>query len=195
VAPPVEAHALGAASSPIDASTAGVAAILGHMEIRVGPGLASLKRCNASRILRFRRGQADNRLMVTDQRPVELILARGLMANITTPAFLVDPHGTLVFFNDAAGDLLGLRYEDAGPMDLESWGRRFEPIDDDGRPLAPDELPLAVALNDRRPVHRAFRVRTDVGRDREIEVSAFPIVGNAGMRGAMAIFWNAGADG
>ena len=29
---------------------------------------------------------------------------------------------------------------------------------------------------------------------REIEVSAFPIVGNAGMRGAMAIFWDAGAE-
>jgi PAS domain-containing protein len=96
-------------------------------------------------MLRFRRGQADNRFMVADQRPVELILARGLMANIATPAFLVDADGTLVFFNDGAGDLLGLRYE-------------------------------------------------DTGRSREIEVSAFPIVGNAGMRGAMAIFWDAGAE-
>ena len=42
--------------------------------------------------------------MVIDQRPVELILARGLMANITTSAFLVDSDGTLAFFNDAAGD-------------------------------------------------------------------------------------------
>src|ERR1700710_196159 len=47
--------------------------------------------------------------MATEQRPVELILARGLMSNITTPAFLVDLLGTLVFFNDAAGELLGLR--------------------------------------------------------------------------------------
>jgi PAS domain-containing protein len=96
-------------------------------------------------MLRFRRGQADNRVMVTHQRPVELILARGLMANIATPAFLVDADGTLAFFNDGAGDLLGLRYEDKA-------------------------------------------------QSREIEVSAFPIVGNAGMRGAMAIFWDAGAE-
>jgi PAS domain-containing protein len=130
--------------------------------------------------------------MVTDQRPVELILARGLMANITTPAFLVDADGTLVFFNDGAGDLLGLRYEDTGPMDAETWSTRFEPLGDDGRPLDPGELPLAIALRDRKPAHRAFRVRSAVGRQREIEVSAFPIVGNAGMRGAMAIFWDAG---
>jgi len=146
-------------------------------------------------MLRFRRGQADNQLMVTDQRPVELILARGLMANIATPTFLVDVDGTLVFFNDAAGDLLGLRYEDAGPMDLETWGTRFTPVADDGRPIAPEDLPLAVALREERPVHQAFRVRAAFGDEREIEVSAFPIVGNAGMRGAMAIFWDAGAAG
>jgi PAS domain-containing protein len=165
------------------------------MEIRVGPGTASLKRCNASRILRFRRGQADNRIMVTDQRPVELILARGLMANITTPAFLVDPDGTLVFFNDGAGDLLGLRYEDTGPMDFETWSTRFNPLGEEGRPLRAEELPLAIALRDGRPVHRAFEVRTAQGSTRKIEVSAFPIVGNAGMRGAMAIFWDAGEQG
>ena len=132
--------------------------------------------------------------MVTDQRPVELILARGLMANITTPAFLVDPDGTLVFFNDAAGDLLGLRYEDTGPMDIGTWGTRFTPLGDDGRPLAVEELPLAIALRDLKPVHRAFTVRSATGQQREIEVSAFPIVGNTGMRGAMAIFWDAGAE-
>ena len=129
--------------------------------------------------------------MASDQRPVELILARGLMSNITTPAFLVDVQGTLVFFNDAAGELLGLRYEEAGPMELAQWGTRFMPLSEDGEPLAPDDLPLAVALRERRPVHLAFGVRSAQGDERHIEVSAFPIVGNAGLRGAMAIFWDA----
>ena len=129
-----------------------------------------------------------------DQRPVELILARGLMSNITTPAFLVDAFGTLVFFNDAAGDLLGMRYEEAGPMELEQWGTRFTPLKDDGSPLGLDELPLAVALRDRKPVHLDFSVRSAQGETRHIEVSAFPIEGNAGVRGAMAIFWDAGVQ-
>lgn len=131
--------------------------------------------------------------MATDQQPVELILARGLMSNITTPAFLVDPLGTLVFFNEAAGELLGLRYEEAGQMELAQWATRFAPMACDGRPLDIDELPLTVALRDGRPVHLAFRVRSALGDERKIEASAFPIVGNGGMRGAMAIFWDASA--
>jgi PAS domain S-box-containing protein len=131
--------------------------------------------------------------MATDQRPVELILARGLMSNLTTPAFLVDLDGTLVFFNDAAGELLGLRYDEAGPMDLPEWGTRFIPLGEDGRQIAVEDLPLAVALRENRPVHVKFSVRSLRGDEREIEVSAFPIVGNTGMQGAMAIFWDAGA--
>ena len=134
---------------------------------------------------------ADTAPMVAGQQPVELILARGLMSNLTTPAFLVDVDGTLVFFNDAASEVLGLRYEDAGPLELQEWGSRFLPVADDGRSIAVEDLPLAVALREGRPGHLRFRVRSVTGEEREIEVSAFPIVGNAGMRGAMAIFWAA----
>ncbi|MDX6719273.1 MAG: fold [Solirubrobacteraceae bacterium] len=128
--------------------------------------------------------------MAPDQRPVELILARGLMSNLTTPALLVDAEGTLVFFNEAAGELLGLPYEAAGPMDLRDFSTRFVTVAQDGRPLATEELPLAVALRERRPVHLRFRVRSARGDEHEIEDSAFPIVGNNGLRGAMAIFWD-----
>ena len=62
------------------------------------------------------------------------------------------------------------------------------------RPQIPiDDLPLAVALRELRPVHVRFTVRSLRGDEREIEVSAFPIVGNTGLRGAMAIFWDTGA--
>lgn len=128
--------------------------------------------------------------MPPDQRPVELILARGLMSNLTTPAFLVDIEGTLAFFNEAAGELLGLRYEEAGPMDMREWATRFAPLADDGRPLTADELPLAVAVRDGRPRHLRLHLRSVLGDAHEIEVSAFPIVGHGGLQGAMAIFWD-----
>ena len=41
------------------------------------------------------------------QKPLELILARNLLSSISTPAFLVSDHGTLMFYNEAAGALLG----------------------------------------------------------------------------------------
>jgi PAS domain S-box-containing protein len=127
--------------------------------------------------------------VASDQRPVEIILARGLMSNLTTPAFLVDVDGTLVFFNEAAAEILGLRYEEAGPMGPTEWAARFAPLTPDGEPIAPEELPLSIALREMKPAHRCFRVRSMTGDEREIDVSAFPIVGNAGIRGAMSIFW------
>ena len=63
------------------------------------------------------------------QRPLELILARNLMSALSTPAFLVDEGGVLVFYNEAAGALLGKRFEELGTVGAEEWGsmRRSSP--------------------------------------------------------------------
>jgi PAS domain-containing protein len=123
------------------------------------------------------------------QHPVELIMARGFTSNLATPAFLVDEGGNLIFFNEAAGELLGVRFEDAGRMGPDEWGGRFEPRALDGRPLPLEELPLAIALNQGRAAHSHMRIRSSRGQAREIEVTAFPVVGRTGLRGAIAIFW------
>ena len=124
------------------------------------------------------------------QQPVEMIMAQGMMANLSTPAFLVDRAGTLVFFNTSAARLLGVSYEEAGAMAAEDWGSRFTPTGEDGEPLPRQELPLAIAVAEGRPAHRAMRIVGADGTSRAIEVSAFPIVGRRGQTGAMAIFWN-----
>ena len=116
-------------------------------------------------------------------------MARGMMSNLTTPAFLVDTTGTLIFFNEAAGEVLGLSYEEAGPMAAQEWGTRFEPLDSDGNSIAVEDLPLAIAVSQGRPGHKHMRIKSATGDERDIEVSAFPIVGRTGQRGAMAIFW------
>jgi PAS domain-containing protein len=126
----------------------------------------------------------------TEQHPVEMIMARGLMANLTTSAFLVDNAGVLVFFNDAAGEILGLRFEEAGPMAPEDWGTRFEPSDLDGATVPVEELPLSIALMQARAAHRALRIRSADGHERVIDVTAFPVVGRTGQSGAIAIFWD-----
>ena len=128
--------------------------------------------------------------MPGEQHPVEIILARSLMANLTTPAFLVDLAATLVFYNEAAGELLGLRFEEAGPMPASEWGTRFVPCDEAGTPIPVDELPLTIALADEQPAHGRMWLHLAAGEPRGIEVHALPIVGTAGMRGALAIFWD-----
>jgi PAS domain-containing protein len=123
------------------------------------------------------------------QRPIELILARNLMSSLSTPAFLVDEGGMLVFFNEAAGALLGRRFEEVGKMGPEEWGTAFGPFDDDGNRIPFDELPLTIALRQGRPAHANHHIRSLDGADHQIEVSAMPILSAEGSRGAIAIFW------
>lgn len=125
---------------------------------------------------------------VSAQHPVELIMARGLVSNLTTAAFLVDSDGVLVFFNERAGELLGVHYEEAGPMPPEEWGGRFAPTTLDDEPMPVEELPLAIALQG-KPAHAPMRIRSYVGDKCDIDVTAFPLEGHAGQGGALAIFW------
>jgi PAS domain-containing protein len=123
------------------------------------------------------------------QKPIELILARNLMSSLSTPAFLVDEGGTLVFYNEAAGVLLGKRFEEIGKVGPEEWGTMFGPFDENGTPIPYEELPLVIAVRQGRPAHSRFTIRSSDGAMHEIEVSAFPIMTAHGSRGGIAVFW------
>lgn len=128
------------------------------------------------------------------QKPLELILARNLMSALSTPAFLVDEGGVLVFYNEAAGTLLGKRFEELGTVGAEEWGSLFGPFDDAGEPIPYDELPLVVAVRQGRPAHASFEIGSVDGARHRIEASAFPILTAHGSRGAIAVFWPAGSS-
>ena len=61
------------------------------------------------------------------QQPIELILFRQLATNLAVPVFLVDERGDLVFLNEAAGDLLGIRFDDVDQLPFERWATMFRP--------------------------------------------------------------------
>jgi PAS domain-containing protein len=128
------------------------------------------------------------------QRPLELILARNLMSALSTPAFLVDEGGLLVFYNEAAGILLGKRFEELGTVGPEEWGSMFGPFDTQGEPIPNDELPLVVAVRNGRPAHGNFEVRSTDGALHSVEVSAFPILTAHGSQGAIAVFWPSASE-
>jgi PAS domain-containing protein len=123
------------------------------------------------------------------QKSLELIMARNLIASLSTPGFLVDEEGVLVFYNEAAGALLGRRFEEAGAMTPEEWGTAWGPFDRDGRPVPLEELPLTIALRQGRPDHSQFSIRSLRGEEHSIEASAVPILTADGTRGAMVFFW------
>lgn len=130
------------------------------------------------------------------QRPLELILARNLMSALSTPAFLVDEGGVLAFYNEAAGALLGKRFEELGTVGADEWGSLFGPFGEDGEPIPYDELPLVIAVRNGRPAHATFEIRSADGGIHTVEISAFPILTAHGSRGAIAIGWPvAGSNG
>jgi len=122
------------------------------------------------------------------QRPLELILARNLLASLSTPAFLVGDLGMLLYYNEAAAVMLGARFEESGRMPADQWTSRFGPFGADGMPLPYDGLPATVAVRDNQPFHGLFTVGTPQGH-REVAASAIPIVGPGGSSGAIVFFW------
>jgi PAS domain-containing protein len=133
--------------------------------------------------------------MASAQKPLELILARNFLSSLATPAFLVDTPGTLIYFNDAAGALLGKRFEETGPMTAAEWGAEFGPFTDDGTPIPLEKLPVTSALRDGRPVVSAFTIRASDETEHQIEVSALPIVASDQSKGAIVFFWPVGNGG
>ncbi len=125
------------------------------------------------------------------QQPLPLIMMRELADNVATPLFLVDRHGVLVYYNEAAEVLLGVRFVDAGSLTAEQWSSRWAAEDVNGHPLPADARPLAVAMRERKPSHRGMKLLTGNGEHRTIEVTAFPLLARADeVVGAVAIFWD-----
>jgi PAS domain-containing protein len=123
-----------------------------------------------------------------EEQPLELILARNLISIISLGAFLVDAEGAIVFFNDAAAEMFGVRFEETGRIARADWSTELGPLDEQGRPLPTDQLPLAVALRDGRPGYGRFHVRTDRGLVL-IVAAALPLTGAGGRHGALVAFW------
>ena len=127
------------------------------------------------------------------QKEIEVILMRQLAGYLAMPIFVVDPEGTLLFYNEPAEALLGKRFDEAGEMPVEEWSTAFTPRDEDDSPLRPEALPLVIALREHRPAHRRLRITGLDGVARRLEVMAFPIEGQSGRHlGAVALFWDIG---
>jgi PAS domain S-box-containing protein len=124
------------------------------------------------------------------QQPIELILLRQLATSLVVPLFIVDQQGDLIFLNEAAERLLGVRLEELGDLPFETWTTAFRPKAIDGSIVPADELPLVRAIVDRRPAHGPLRITGSDGVDRTIEITAFPLEGGGGrLIGGVAMFW------
>ena len=134
----------------------------------------------------------DHPVSPAGQLPIELILLRQVASYLDLPVFLVDADGRLVYFNEPAEPLLGLRFDDVGELSMADWLVAFRPADADGGRLATEAVPLVIALREARAVHVRLTIAGLDGVRRAIEVTAIPLRGQGGhVLGAIALFWSA----
>lgn len=126
-----------------------------------------------------------------EEHNLVMILARGLASAIATPWFLVDPDGTLVYYNESAEAILGKTYAEAGALKPDEWGTMFQPVEpESGKVIAPADLPLSRALQQRVPAHGRLQITGLDQEKRHIAVTAFPLFARTDeLVGALAIFW------
>ena len=122
--------------------------------------------------------------------PIQIILIRQLAGYLGMPLLLADPKGDLLFYNEPAEAILGLRFEETGAIPAKTWTSMLTPTNEQGQPILPEDLPLMLALATRRPAYKRFYIHGLNGVRRHIEVSAVPIVGLQGeFLGATSLFW------
>ena len=125
-----------------------------------------------------------------NQQEIEIILSRHWASHLTTPIFLVDLEGNLLYYNEAAEQILGRRFSETGKMGQAEWSTAFKATDDNGELLDPQELPLSIALSQCRPAHKCFWLTGLDNVKRYIETSCVPIIGQSDrFLGAIALFW------
>lgn len=123
------------------------------------------------------------------QKHLVLILAREFASNLATPTLIADDEGTLVFYNEAAEEVVGTPFAEAGEVSLDEWSASFQPRTESG-PVPPERLTTQIALHERRVAHERYRIRSADGAEREVSVTALPLFAHSDeFVGIVAIFW------
>jgi PAS domain-containing protein len=119
-----------------------------------------------------------------------LILARELATQLATATFIADSDGDLVFYNEAAEEILGRTFAEAGSMPAAEWNSMFAIEDLEGAPLPIERNPGWIALAERRPAHARLRLVGLDGVRRQISATALPLFSNpTDVVGMVAVFW------
>lgn len=128
-----------------------------------------------------------------ERRPkhLVLILAREFASNLATPTLIADDQGRVVYFNEAAEEVIGTTFAEAGERPLDEFSASFAPrTRNSDEPLPAETRPARIAFDQRRAAHEQFRITSRDGVERDVAVTAFPLFAHADeFVGIVAIFW------
>ena len=119
-----------------------------------------------------------------------LIRAKHLAESGTTPMFIADREGTLIFYNEAAEELLGRSFADSGPMPAAEWAKVFNIRSRDDAPFPLEAMPGWMEVQQHRPSLGHLKFSTASGDDHFIAVCAVPLfTSQEQFEGAIVVFW------
>src|SRR5262245_224872 len=125
-----------------------------------------------------------------DQHNLILILARSFASNLATAVYLLDAEGTIIYYNEAAEHLSGRPFIEGAGESAEEWMRRGRPVDEEGRDVPIESLPLGITMLKREPAHGVTIFRSVEGDYRRIENVTFPLFAHTeDFVGVMLMAW------
>jgi PAS domain-containing protein len=125
-----------------------------------------------------------------EQRNLVLILARAFAAQLATAVFLLDPEGTVIYYNEAAEKLTRRPFIEGAGQTIDEWMTRTRPRDAEGVELPIQELPLGTTMLKQEPAHGIVVFRTADGVDRRVETASFPLFAHTeDFVGSFSIMW------
>jgi PAS domain-containing protein len=129
------------------------------------------------------------------QPDVEIILLKQLASCLAMPMFVINPDGDLLYFNESAEPLLGLRFDElVGNIGLDEWPALLRMTDERGGPIKEEARALPAALTTRAPVYRRVWLQGRDGERRSLQVTGIPLIAHDGrLLGALGLFWEDGA--
>ena len=121
---------------------------------------------------------------------MQLILARQLASSLAMPIVIVDAAGVLIYWNEPAEQLIGIRFEESGEIPASDWQQQFAVSDEERRLIPKDEWPLVIALTRHQPVSRTIWLGTPGGSWRNLNWTSVPFIAQGGeFLGVQSVFW------
>jgi PAS domain-containing protein len=106
---------------------------------------------------------------------------------------LIDARGILVFYNDAAAQLIGKPFSEMGETPAEEFGAVLRMKTADGQVLRRRDSPSGISFMERRPAHKTLFATGYDGVERLVHATAYPLFGTNGeMHGVVSVFWQVG---
>ena len=102
----------------------------------------------------------------------------------------MDKEGALIYYNEPAEVILGLRFDETGEMTADEWSGLLAIADESRNPIAREDRPTMRALSERRPNNRAVWMQCRNREWRHLNITAIPLIGEEKQfLGAQMIFW------